>query len=76
MKQIHTFMITGVPYRNLDCSDLDDQVNRWLKENPKVEIEEKILDTSTTITPDSQDSSFHHTLVTITLLIVYRLPEG
>ena len=75
MKQIRTFMITGIPDRNLDCSELDGQVNQWLKENQDVVIEERILDTSTAVTPDQVDSSFHHAIVTITLLIVYRLPE-
>lgn len=73
-KQVQTFILSGVPFVNLYTSALDDQVNEWLKENSGVEIEEKILDTSTTtFSPDG--GRHHQTVVTICLLVVYRLSE-
>lgn len=73
-KQVRTFMISGVHGVNLQASHMDDDVNEWLKDNPGIEIEEKILNTSTTtFSPDG--GRHHQTVVTICLLVVYRLSE-
>ena len=74
MKQIRTFMVSGIPNVNLQPSHMDDDVNEWLKGNPRIEIEEKILSTSTT-TFNSDGGRLHQTVVTVCLLVVYRLSE-
>lgn len=70
-KQVRTFMISGIPGVNLQASHMDDDINEWLNDNPGIEIEEKILDTSTT-TFSPEGGRLHQTVVTICLLVVYR----
>jgi len=67
-------MVSGIPHVNLQPSYMDDEVNEWLKENPGVEIDEKILDTSTT-TFSRDGGRFYQTVVTICLLVIYRQSE-
>lgn len=74
MIQVRTFVVSGIPGINFQPSHLDDDVNEWLKKNPGVEIEEKILDTSTT-TFSADNGRHHQTVVTICLLVVFHPSE-
>jgi hypothetical protein len=70
-RRVRTFLACGVPYSNGCNPQLwDDEINEWLKNNPEIVIEEKILHTSTTSYPEPP---LHQAVVTMCLMVVYRV---